>query len=72
MHIFVLCQDVDECETVECANGGTCINQVGSFYCDCPQGYTGDYCIIGLYVFPIIYDSHKQTPFILVLDEENC
>lgn len=39
--------DIDECLTVSCLNGGTCINEIGGFRCECPSGYRGDTCGIG-------------------------
>ena len=38
--------DVDECASNPCPNGGTCTNQVGSFKCNCPEGYSGTQCNI--------------------------
>jgi len=44
----VLCvSDLDECLTVTCLNGGTCINQIGGYVCECPPGYKGDTCAFG-------------------------
>jgi len=30
-----------------CLNGGTCLNNPGSFTCNCAQGWTGKYCGTG-------------------------
>ena len=30
--------------TPACQNGGTCHRSSSNAYCDCPSGYTGDYC----------------------------
>ena len=27
-----------------CQNGGTCVDQLNAFFCDCVDGYTGDMC----------------------------
>lgn len=32
--------ELDPCETVNCLNGGTCVNGM----CDCPEGFVGDFC----------------------------
>lgn len=34
--------DVDECETNPCAAAGICTNAVGSFECECLDGYSGN------------------------------
>lgn len=37
-----LCEiDIDECETVNCLNGGNCTDLVGTFSCLCSAGYEG-------------------------------
>lgn len=37
-------EDVDECDQDECRNGGECVNTSGSFYCNCSEGYEGQFC----------------------------
>ncbi|XP_071787824.1 cubilin-like isoform X2 [Asterias amurensis] len=37
-------QDVDECASAPCQNGGTCHNLVNGFDCDCLSGFSGDQC----------------------------
>ncbi|XP_061164593.1 protein crumbs-like isoform X2 [Saccostrea echinata] len=32
--------DIDECETVTCENGGTCINEINAYTCNCSPGWT--------------------------------
>ena len=41
--------DINECESDPCMNGGTCINHLNQFECDCTPGYTGDTCETGEY-----------------------
>ena len=36
--------DVDECASFPCTNGGTCIDEIDHFSCQCIAGYTGDLC----------------------------
>lgn len=49
--------DVDECKAAAtpsdngqstkaeiCQNGGKCVNLIGSFYCDCANGFVGQFC----------------------------
>lgn len=40
-------QAVDECNSEPCLNGGSCSDGLGTFFCDCPSGYTGSTCGIG-------------------------
>ena len=37
-------RDVDECIFSPCEHRGTCINTLGGFTCQCPQGWLGDKC----------------------------
>lgn len=39
--------DIDECSGGPCEHGGTCIDLVGGFRCECPPEWTGDVCDIG-------------------------
>ena len=36
--------DIDDCGNISCLNGGTCIDGVNSFNCQCVKGYNGDRC----------------------------
>ncbi|ELU16324.1 hypothetical protein CAPTEDRAFT_192434 [Capitella teleta] len=38
------CDDVDECDSNPCRNGGRCFNDLYSYYCDCPRSYGGTNC----------------------------
>ena len=42
------CQEIDECQTAPCQNGGTCTDGIASFECACPFGYTGEVCDVTL------------------------
>ena len=37
-------QDINECASNPCQNGGSCTNQVNSFSCVCPIGFSGTRC----------------------------
>ncbi|PIK44963.1 putative neurogenic locus notch-like protein 3 [Apostichopus japonicus] len=37
-------EDIDECSSSPCENGGVCSDLVDAFVCDCPPGYEGDRC----------------------------
>ena len=39
-----LITDVDECASVPCQNGGTCVDGIDGYKCVCMAGYTGDSC----------------------------
>ena len=41
---FVTFLDVNECESSPCKNGGTCIDGVDLYTCQCLAGYSGDDC----------------------------
>ena len=39
------CADIDECKSRPCSHGGACINEPGTFSCDCSETqYTGPTC----------------------------
>ena len=37
-------QNLDDCITDPCYHGGTCMDQVGYYTCDCPLGFVGNNC----------------------------
>eukprot|EP00058_Branchiostoma_floridae_P005493 XP_002590981.1 hypothetical protein BRAFLDRAFT_69468 [Branchiostoma floridae] len=43
-NLWALCTDVDECTSSPCLGGGTCVDQIGSYKCNCPKGTAGDRC----------------------------
>ena len=36
--------DMDECSSNPCFNGGTCVDQVNGYVCNCQSGYGGTRC----------------------------
>ncbi|XP_041453239.1 E-selectin-like [Lytechinus variegatus] len=38
------CQNINECDPYPCINGGTCIDGINSYTCDCTFGFTGMNC----------------------------
>ena len=42
--MFYLLTDINDCASVTCHNGGTCIDKVNNFHCQCMHGFTGKYC----------------------------
>ena len=48
-HIFFFWySDINECtiSSYICQNGGTCINEIGGFLCQCMKGFDGEVCQI--------------------------
>ena len=43
--------DIDECDNDPCEHGGTCVDKVNSYSCNCLPGYTGAECQEGEYPF---------------------
>eukprot|EP00057_Strongylocentrotus_purpuratus_P026774 XP_011681248.1 PREDICTED: cubilin-like [Strongylocentrotus purpuratus] len=41
-------EDINECLSNPCQNGGTCSDIDGGFQCFCPEGFKGDYCQTGI------------------------
>ena len=41
---FLFCYDINECfnDVDNCVDGADCTDTLGSYFCTCPQGYTGD------------------------------
>ena len=38
-------QDIDECKSLSlCKNNGTCVNEHGSYTCNCNAGFIGNLC----------------------------
>lgn len=43
--------DINECENLElCENNGTCINNNGSYTCNCSPGWQDKHCQKGMYI----------------------
>ena len=39
--------DIDECVNHMCSNGGSCVDGVNNYSCNCQPGFTGDRCQTG-------------------------
>lgn len=37
----------DQCRSSPCQNGGSCVDDFGTYTCMCPVGYGGKTCLIG-------------------------
>ena len=60
---LLLISDDDDCQGVSCLNGGTCIDSVASFSCDCLAGYSGQLCETSM-IAQLIYRTYL-TGFVL-------
>ena len=41
---MIFYSEIDECESMPCANGGTCANLIDGFECMCIAGFNGTQC----------------------------
>ncbi|XP_031431396.1 sushi, nidogen and EGF-like domain-containing protein 1 isoform X2 [Clupea harengus] len=39
-----ICEEINECLSQPCLNGGTCRDRVASFLCECEEGFSGPRC----------------------------
>uniref|UniRef100_A0AAZ3QN63 Sushi, nidogen and EGF-like domains 1 n=1 Tax=Oncorhynchus tshawytscha TaxID=74940 RepID=A0AAZ3QN63_ONCTS len=39
-----VCQEINECLSQPCLNGGTCRDRVATYQCACDQGFSGNHC----------------------------
>ena len=45
--IEILSAFIDECASSPCQNGGTCVDDINSYSCNCDVGYEGTNCETG-------------------------
>ena len=45
--------DINECSSNPCLNGGTCVDQVNGYVCNCQPGYNGVRCQTGECLLPL-------------------
>ena len=46
----LIVEDVDECLSIPCSNGGTCLDFLNNYHCACVDGYNGTHCELGMHV----------------------
>lgn len=44
IYIYRCEMEIDECQSNPCRNGGTCIDQLATYECVCPEDYVGRQC----------------------------
>ena len=75
MCIVLLSTDINECVPDPCQNGATCVDQVGSYRCDCVAGYTGSNCETSNLNMPLsshglIMFTHYMLVIPLIIEEK--
>ena len=55
--------DIDDCQNIVCQNGGSCVDDVAAFRCQCTVGHFGQFCEAGLFgtislYFAVIFLTH--------------
>ena len=63
--------DVDNCANAPCANGGTCINAVNDYTCECAPGYTGTDCSDGRVMEFVILSSYVGPAFHIIVAQSH-
>ena len=54
--------DLNECLVNICQHGGSCLNTLGSFRCQCLPGWSGQYCERGMMSL-LLYIFKRKGPF---------
>lgn len=49
--------DIDECLSNPCRHGGTCVDLIGTFKCNCPEDFVGKQC---------------EAPLLITCDNKPC
>ena len=56
--------DGNECSPDPCQNGGTCVDLVGSYRCDCRTGYSGSNCETGVKASLVNFETYELITFV--------
>lgn len=52
--------EIDECASLPCFQGATCVDRINSFECICPQTFSGRLCETGTYKIKTLKNTLKK------------
>ncbi|KAL7990822.1 hypothetical protein Chor_014252 [Crotalus horridus] len=55
------CNEIDECRSQPCLNGGLCKDQIAHYLCLCKAGYTGNNCELGCPVLLLLLSLFNMS-----------
>ena len=62
--LFSKSPEIDECSSSPCLHGGSCIDEVNYYICNCPDGYEGTHCETGkAMLLDLSSDTTKLCPY---------
>ena len=63
IRFFFYILGMDHCASQPCLHGGTCVNNVTDFWCDCPSPWSGQSCEQGSVASPLVgvYFHHSDV-----------
>ena len=63
---FLICcllTDINDCINHTCSNGGSCVDGVNNYSCNCLEGFTGHHCDIGRLLSLLLISEIKDGCF---------
>ena len=58
--------DINECSSNPCLNGGTCIDQVNGYLCNCRTDFTGVYCAGKYFIQDGMFNQDHDKSYIYI------